>query len=319
MSHFVRVWIRKGMVSEYVIRSALLVVSAILFGIMLVVIFGKMDLTVQASGVAQLSQETQVSAEYSGVISHLFPIEKRSVERGQPLAVIARSDRLHWIREMSDDLEDVLKKVDRFAEENSSSDGDMLSFLSSHSQIRRIGDRLSSMVSELRGIREHGLNAEIAAQFSGKAIADTIYAPVHGVLVGRESGNPVGKFFMKGEKMLTIRHPPQACVFVALPPKSFAKVNVGQRASVFIQSGNAGAFRCIGTVSELASRMIENSLAWVARIEPGEDWADIAELLISPSAPGLSWQVDAKAEIIVEKDKPIYRLLWEAAFHRAGK
>ena len=293
-------------------------VSAILFGIMLVVIFGKMDLTVQGSGVAQLSQETQVFSEYSGVISHAFPTEKRSVGRGQPLAVIVRSDRMHWISEMSDDLEDVLTKVDRF-EENSSSDGDVLCFSSSHSQIQRIGDRLSSMVSELRGIKERGLNAAVAARFLSKAIADTLYAPVHGVLVGRKSGDLVGKFFMKGEKMLTIQHPPRACVFVALPPKSFVKVKVGQRASVSIQSGSAGEFRCMGMVSELASRMIENSPAWVARIEPGEDWADAYELLISPAVLGLSWQVDAKAEIIVDEDKPIYQLLWEAAFHRKAK
>lgn len=313
-----RAWISKGIVSEHVIKSALLVVSAILFGIMLILIFGKMDLTVRGSGVAQLCQETHVSAEYSGALSHCFPIEKRSVERGQPLAVIVRSDRLHWISEMSNDLEGVLKKVGRFAEENSSSGGDVLCFPSFHAQIQRIRDRLSSMVSELRGIKEQGLNAAISARSSSKTIADTLYAPVHGVLLGRGSGDLVGKFFMKGVNILTIRHTPQACVFVALPPKSFAKVNVGQRASVSIQLGNAGKIRCIGTVSELSSRVIENSIAWVARIEPGEDWADASELLISPAVLGLSWQVDAKAEIIVKKDKPIYQLLWEAAFHRAG-
>ena len=307
------------MVSERVIRSAILVVSAILFGIMLVVIFGKMDLTVQGNGVAQLSQETRISAECSGVISYVLPIEKRSVERGQPLAVIVRSDLMHRIGEISDDLKGVLIKVDSLGEKNLLSGGEVLCFPSFPAQIQRIGDRLSSMVSELRGIREDGSKAAVGAGCSSEAITDTICAPVQGVLVGRDPEHLAGKFFVEGEKMLTIRHPPQGSIFVALPPKSFVKVKVGQRASVSIKSGNARKIRCIGTVSELVSRRIENSIALVARIEPGEDWADASELLISPTVPGIPWQVDAKAEIIVEKDKPIYRLLWDAAFHRAGK
>ncbi len=274
--------IGKGRISERAIRGAIWATSVATFGIVAVSILGKVDMSVRGDGIVQFSQETPVYAIRSGIVYRVFPV-KGSVKRGQPLMVIVRSDRICRIEEIVEELEGAMAKAHSLG-----------------AIYLRIERHLLAAISELRKVEKLCSNEVVGKPPD----ADTIFAPVEGIPVGIGLEELVGKFFHGGEKLLTIRHPPRTRISVALPPESFFKVKVGQRALVSI----GRSFRCTGMVSELATKVAGDGIRLIAKVEPASDFPSF-----------VTSDMPARAKIIVEEGKPIYRLLWEAAFHRPGK
>lgn len=105
-------------------------------------------------------------------------------------------------------------------------------------------------------------------------------------------------------------------ILVTLSPGSIAKVKPGQQAHIFLNPDGSKPVRCEGTVAALTSRIVEGKHLPIVCIKPGANWAQASGLLSSPVPPGLPWQMPVKAKIVLEENKPIYRLLWETAFRR---
>ena len=105
-------------------------------------------------------------------------------------------------------------------------------------------------------------------------------------------------------------------ILVTLSPGSFTKVKPGQQAHIFLSTDGSKPVRCEGTIAALTSRIVEGKHLPIVCIKPGVDWAEACGLLSSPVPSGLSWQIPVKAEIVLEENKPIYKLLWETAFRR---
>jgi len=108
----------------------------------------------------------------------------------------------------------------------------------------------------------------------------------------------------------------EAQILVTLPPASFARVKPGQITYIFLKTDEPRPARLTGTVVALTFRMARGGQVPVVRIKPGAEWTEVCSVLSSPAASGQRWQMPVKAKIVVEENKPIYRLLWETAFRR---